>query len=489
MTRILLASILALLFIHACTLEENFRTDAGTELSFSQDTVRFDTVFTEVGSATRSFKIFNPYDQPISLKSIRVATNPGGRFRINVDGLSGEELNDVFMPPNDSIYVFVEVKVDPDQDVSASPFILEGEVIIVATDLPQRVVLEAYGQNANYLPIDRTRAGFGLLTCDFDEIVFDDPKPYVLYGSLVVDECTLTLPPGAKLYVHGGLVRNDVLFPESPIFNDGIIIFQNTGKLNIQGTAANPVLIATDRLEERFQEQGGQFSGIRLGEGTGPHVISHARIRNGIVGIFVDSLSTLTISNTEISYTSSTGLVGYQANVSAKNLSIHSNGGGALQAIKGGRYRLDYCTLVNYGGQNPAVALTNGFQVTRDAFVRSNLDAVLRNTIVFGSLGDEFALVDFSEPNLLNYRLENCILKSDRVPMNRPEFADRCINCLIPASSDALFLNASRDTFLLDSMSVAIGFAQPIQTITVDLLDNQRDATTPDCGAYEFVPN
>jgi len=480
-----LGFIAALALLHACTLEEEFITDSGLELRFSQDTVRFDTVFTEVGSATQSFKIYNPFADPVNISSVRVGSNPGGRFRINVDGRSGDMIEEIFLAPNDSVYVFVEVTVDPDEDVSVSPFVFEGNVIIEATDLEQVVMLEAFGQNANYLPRDRGRSDFGLLTCGFGEIVFDDPKPYVLYGSLVVDECTLTLPPGCRLYVHGGLVMNSELFPENPIFNDGLIIFQGSGRLNIAGTVEQPVLIATDRLEERFLKDGGQYSGIRLGSGTGPHSISHARIRNGIVGVFADSTARIDIDHTEISYTSSTGVVGYQADVTMSNTLVHSNGGGAVLALKGGNYSLDYCTLVNYGSQSPAVLLSNGIELRPGLALVGDLQASLRNTIVYGSLMDELALSDFNQPERFAYSLENCVLKTERVRERRAEFDDRCNPCLFPERTEPLFVSAVQDSFGLDSLSVAEGFAQPLDDIGDDLLGVIRDGERPDCGALE----
>ncbi len=485
MTRILtvlLAIGVLVASLPSCTLEEDFFTDANAEVVLGLDTLRFDTVFTEVGSATKSFKVFNPYSQPLNLKKVSVENNAGGRFRINVDGRSGDEINEVFIAPNDSIFVFVEVTVDPDDDVTVSPFVFEGRVVVEATEQRQVVVLEAFGQNANYLPRNRGRANFSFLTCDLGEVIFDDPKPYVLYGSLVVDSCTLTLPPGTELYVHGGLVNN----PDFGVFNDGLIIIQGIGRLNVLGTLEDPVLIATDRLEEEFLDVGGQYSGIRLGARTGPHKISHARIRNGIVGVFVDSLATLNIDHTEIAYTSSAGIVGYAANVNANNIAVHSNGGGALQAILGGRYRLDYSTLVNYGSRNPSVILTNGFQVNNQIFYVNQMDAVIRNSIIFGSLNDELAIGDFDEPILLDYQLSNCILKSTDVPVDRPEFDGRCASCFFPPRDSALFVNTAVDSFQLDTLSVAEGRAIPLIGISDDLIGAERDASTPDIGAYEY---
>lgn len=467
----------------SCTLEEDFLTDPNTEVRLGLDTLRFDTVFTEVGSTTQSFKIFNPHNQPLNLNRVSVESNAGGRFRINVDGRSGDEINGVFIAPGDSIFVFVEVTVNPDDDISVSPFVFEGRVVVEATEVRQEVVLEAFGQNANYIPADRGRANFGFLSCDLGEVVFDDPKPYVLYGSLVIDSCTLTLPPGTQLYVHGGLVEN----PDFGVFNDGLIIVQGLGRLNVMGTEAEPVLIASDRTEEEFFDVGGQYSGIRLGARTGPNNISHAQIRNGIVGVFVDSLATLNIDHTEIAFTSSAGIVGFAANVNASNISVHSNGGGALQAILGGRYRIDYSTLVNYGSRNPAVIITNGFQVDNQTFFVNQLDAIFRNSIIFGSLNDEFAVTDFDSPDLLDYQLTNCILKSTDVPVDRPEFDGNCATCFFPPRDSALFLNVQADSFQLDTLSFAQGRALPIMGITDDLIGNDRDAVAPDVGAYERV--
>ena len=467
----------------SCTLEEDFLTDANAEVRLGLDTLRFDTVFTEVGSTTQFFKVFNPHNQPLNLKRVSVENNAGGRFRINVDGRSGDEITEVFIAPGDSIFVFVEVTVDPDDDISVSPFVFEGRVVVEATEQRQIVVLEAFGQNANYIPADRTRANFGFLSCDFGEVVFDDPKPYVLYGSLVIDSCTLTLPPGTQLYVHGGLVNN----PDFGVFNDGLIIVQGAGRLNIMGTEEQPVLIASDRVEEEFIDVGGQYSGIRLGAGTGPHTITHARIRNGIVGVFVDSLATLNIDHTEIAYTTGAGIVGFAANVNASNISVHSNGGGALQAILGGRYRVDYSTFVNFGSRNPAVIITNGFQIDNSTFLVNQMDAIFRNSIIFGSLNDEFAVGDFDEPNLLNYQLTNSILKSTNVPNDRPEFQDNCTSCFFPPRDSALFLNVQADSFQLDTLSFAQGRALPIMGIDDDLIGTARDAVAPDVGAYERV--
>ncbi len=472
-----------------CTLEEDFLTDAGAQVRISADTLTFDTVFTEVGSATRFFKIFNPYDRPLQLASVRVEDGDGGRFRINVDGVSGRELKDVFIAPNDSLYVFAEVTVDPNEPLASSPFILEGRVVVRATTDDQSILLVAYGQNANYLPRSRRRGQFGLLTCDLGEATFDDPKPYVLYGSLVVDSCTMVLPAGARLYVHGGLVQ-DTLTPGRPIFNDGRILFFGSGRLRVEGTAERPVLIASDRLEEGFRQRPGQYSGLYFLSGTGPHVIRHADVRNGDFGIYVDSAAQLTVANTKVRYTAREGILGRQAVVTAQNVLIHDTGGAAFRAQQGGTYQFDYCTLVNYGGRNASLSLANGAEYERSDGTRYTLLAPLaarvRNSIVYGSAKNALGLVNFDEATPFSYDFRNVVLRLDEAPRNFPTFRNDCVDCLYPLASEKLFLNARQDSFQLDTLSVAEMKALPLPGVTTDLPGRSRDATAPDIGAYEY---
>ena len=478
--------LLAAALLARCTLEEDFLTDPGTRVILTTDTLAFDTVFTAVGSATRSFKIVNPHDRPLSLASVRVDNDAGGRFRINVDGIAGTELTEVFVAAEDSIYVFAEVTVDPDAPPSVSPFVLEGRVVVTATTEEQSVLLQAFGQNANYLPADRRRGGLALLTCELGEVPFDDPRPYVLYGSLAVDSCTLVLPPGARLYVHGGLVANPDPDPDGPpSFNDGQIVFLERGRLRIDGTPEAPVLIASDRLEERFVTRAGQYSGIFFLRGSGPHVIRHADIRNAFFGAFVDSSTELTLEHTRLRYHALEGIRAVQARVAARNVLIHSTGGPAFAGLQGGDYALDYCTLVNYGGREPAGLFANGFEYNPDDIRVGPLDVRVRNSILYGSSPDAIALVDFERDAPFDYDFARVLTRVTELSEAWPTFRDDCASCLYPERDEPLFVNVELDSFQLDTLSVAEMRAAPLPEVTTDIDGAARDDAAPDLGAYE----
>ena len=55
-------------------------------LSFSVDTIVFDTVFTTVGSTTKQFKIYNPSVKSVKIEEIELMGGSQSPFRINVDG-------------------------------------------------------------------------------------------------------------------------------------------------------------------------------------------------------------------------------------------------------------------------------------------------------------------------------------------------------------------------------------------------------------------
>ena len=57
--------------------------------------------------------IYNKNSEPLSIESIMLASGEATGFRMNVDGRKGSSFNNVGILANDSMYVFVEVTVDP----------------------------------------------------------------------------------------------------------------------------------------------------------------------------------------------------------------------------------------------------------------------------------------------------------------------------------------------------------------------------------------
>src|SRR5512133_623829 len=83
------------------------------ELSFSSDTVTFDTVFTTLGSATLSFKIYNRGSSTLRIRSISLGGAEHSFFHLNIDGEPSFSVQNVDVPPDDSLFIFIAVTIDP----------------------------------------------------------------------------------------------------------------------------------------------------------------------------------------------------------------------------------------------------------------------------------------------------------------------------------------------------------------------------------------
>jgi hypothetical protein len=467
----------------SCDREEPY-AGADIRLRTSLDTIRFDTVFTSIGSATRSIKIYNDEDRAISVSSISL-TDGGQFFRMNVDGVATAEAKNVIIQPLDSIYVFTEVTVDPDLPLSVSPFIIEEDLIINTGEKQLKVHLEAWGQNANYFPSKSSKGKINLVSCNLQEVLWDDPKPYVIYGVLAIDSCTLVLPEGTHIYVHGGIAKNG-----TSLYNDGLLIFLKDGKIRAEGSVDSPVIVEGDRLESDFNEVAGQWAGIRIfAESTG-NEIKHTIIKNSIVGVRVDSLASLLMEESMIFNTTSSGLIGYNASIDVSNSLFYNNGGNGIQCVYGGQYNINYCTISNYDNQSQGLIMTNyrcsDAQCLEDIFI-SPLTATVINCIVDGNGDEEFIIDDISDgmdAGIFNVSLAHNTIKSEIG--NENEVLSTCQNCQYISFNDKLFLDRDKNNYQLDTNSIAEMKALPLMNITIDILGNQRDAQSPDAGCYEF---
>ncbi len=495
MKYLLLATTLLLFLLTACRKEDKFTSSSGDKLEFSVDTLRFDTVFTELGSDTRFIRVYNRHSESIRISKIQLVGNQQSKFNLNVDGVPGDQHEDVVIYPNDSIYVFVEVKINPDEPLSSSPFFVYDSIRFETNGNVQHVTLEAFGQNANYIPNRWSRDSITLYSCAGGEVIWDDPKPYVLYGVVAFDNCTLTLPAGARIHVHGGLSRTiDPTNNETIIYNSGRLFFLQNGRLNVQGTVEDPVIIEGDRLEGDFQDADGQWTGIIFGAGSSGHVIENAIIKNSLFGIYVDSSAELSMKNVQVFNTSGVGLFAFHSSVQAENCLFYNNGTNAVQLAYGGNYDFTYCTFANYGTDAAALSMGNGIcddEVCTNVYLNP-LVVNFANCIIYGSKRDEITISDFSNDNpfYLQYALDHCIVRVDQLldpVMGYPDFFDHCNECLTPSSQDALFVSVNEDDYHLDTLSVAEQKALPILGIGFDLIGTERDPAMPDIGCFEYI--
>ena len=115
----------------ACDYDLRFSPAQAEDIGFSNDTVYLDTVFTTIGSSTYNMRIYNRSDQNIEIGSIRLGQGSDSQFRLNVDGMHGQDFNDIEILAKDSIYVFIETTVDiEDYAASATDFLYNDQLLV-----------------------------------------------------------------------------------------------------------------------------------------------------------------------------------------------------------------------------------------------------------------------------------------------------------------------------------------------------------------------
>ncbi len=473
---------------YSCQKDNTYSGDAPA-VSVSVDTLTFDTVFTSIGSATRFFLIYNDESEDITV-DISLTQGNQSMFRLNVDGIPGHEVNDVLIKAHDSIYVFADVTVDPDQPLSVSPFVIEESLNITSGKTTKDVLMVAWGQNANYIPGTKRKGIFSLLSCDLGTVTWDDPKPYVVYGVLIIDSCELVLPQGTDIYIHGGIVKAD-----SFIYNDGLIVVGRDGRLVSQGTTDEPVTFQGDRLERDYEDVAGQWSGIRFLSGSTQNIMTHTMIKNPQVGVRVDSAARLELSKVSIANASSAGIIGIHSQIKGSNVLVYHTASQSLLLTYGGDYSFYHSTFANYGNQSAAVHFDN-FRCTDPPLCQGNiflnpLKVRFKNCIFTGNDRDEVNPYDWTEgedPSMFDYEMTNCAVTVDEIldPDLYPEFFNHCTDCLRLSFDDLLFLDGEHDDYRLDTMSVVIDKGIIIPEVNDDINGTPRDLM-PDIGCFEFI--
>lgn len=469
--------------------KEIFTEDPGKTLRIEDDTLSFDTVFTTVGSATRYLKIYNDHDQSIEIKKVYVASGNQSDFKINVDGLHGNLVEHIEIGAHDSIYLFCEVTVNPDDPVAISPFVKSDSIILEYNGVKQQIVLLAFGQNANYFPSKLNKGQVTTVDLQGSTLIWNDPKPYIIYGIVYFENGTLIIPEASKIYVWGGLTKARDNDGNTFFYNDGRIIIGSNATLKVTGTLNNPVVFQGVRLESQFQNTPGQWSGIYFDKMSQGNEINYAVIKNNLIGIIADSMSVCKISETKIYNNTLYGIYASTATLELDNCLLFNQGSSGLVVSTGGNYEFNYCTIVNSGNTDPAVSLSNSRCIDFpfcEVIYESPLNALIRNCIITGTDEDELSM--FAKPSsAFEPYFQNCLLHIKELYKDFPDFKTKyTMDCIYHSGVFDLFEDINNDNYHPDTLSVLEAKAIPVAKIPLDLDGTLRDMVTPDIGCYEY---
>ncbi len=463
-----------LLVVSACRTERNYIHDSHARLEFNLDTVYFDTVFTETGTVTKSFRIKNPHKQFIEISELSLAGGEQSVFRINVDGRPGTKFEGLEIAPGDSMFVFVEATLD----LNNSPDIMriQDSVVFLTNGNVQDIDLVAWGQDVHLLFREHISSATHTWTAD---------KPYLIIDYLYVDSLsTLKMEPGVHVHLH----RDALIYVE--------------GSLQVDGSLEEPVVFEGDRLEAFYENAPGQWGFIYLAGQSRNNRVTHSRVLNGTMGFLISAspesglMPDLDLSNTLINQMSSHGIYALNARIDARNLVVGDCGGSSLGLVYGGNYRFRHCTFANYWNsfysnrQSPAVALT-------DYFVSNNADgdpilhhggqferAEFLNSVICGNARMEL-VIDSHTGQQLEYRFDHCLtyINTDSMDYEDDPLFSHILNNQNPRFDSLPWFGPDTLSPLIDA-----GLGAYAVGVAFDLEGKNRLADeAPDLGAVEWV--
>lgn len=481
--------LVSILLLSQCRKDEDFTTDPGAKLSFSMDTIIYDTIFTTVGSVTKRFTVYNRNNRPVRIDRIELVGGQASPFRINVDGDAGTSFQGVEILAEDSMFVFVEATLDANN--TANPLIIDDQIAFLTNGNVQEVRLIAWGQDAYFHRPEPGRFIFGIPfgvvagtggACE--NITWPNDKPHVVFGYAVVDSCSvLNIQEGTTVHFHN---------------NSGMLVWRYA-QLNVNGTLNDRVRFMGDRLEPLYDDLPGQWDRIWiLDNPNNPSQFNHVEIKNSLVGIQAETApfylgvptntNPLVLNNTNIQNCSVAGLLTRNYSVQSDNLLVANAGQSCVVLQGGGEYTFNHTSIGNYWSfeirQTPAFYITNLYQnAIGDIEVRDIQNSNFRDGIIWGNNTEEIEY-DLDTDGATNFLFSNYIIRTNANLNGEPQFT----NINSGNNADPEWVDPDEGNYRLEPTSPAVDAGTQPYLGGLDLDGNFFCGAVFDLGCYEYCP-
>ena len=365
----------------ACTDSDSFTTSTGNRLTFSEDTICFDTLFSTVPSATQTFWVHNESSDGIRILTARLERSNQSGYRVNVDGTYLDPVGSDFeVRKGDSILVFVEITTRENR--SEEPQLVEDNLIFtLESGVEQRVNLRTYSWDAQMVG--------DLVVCQ--DTIIESRVPIIVNGQgiRVEEGATLTLR-NTEFYFHDG----------AGIEAHGNVMAENC-------------LFRGDRLDRMFSylpydRISGQWRGISLSSANSYNQFVDCEIRNAVDAVVCDS-TTLFLYNTVVHNSSGVGLSARHSTVVIDYCQFSNTFGDCL-GLFGCEATIQHSTLAQFY----PFSANRGYALH---FVNTELPMTLvcTNTLVTG-YADDVVQGEVSDTAVVfDYRFADCLLRTPEV--------------------------------------------------------------------------
>lgn len=435
------------LSIISCGDDDGIDFNSDVQLSFSVDTVAFDTLFTGFSSTTKQLKIYNRSEKNIQISKISLA-DENSAFRLNINGVAGNEITDLYLASNDSLFIFAQVDLQ-DQNTDEAR-LLEDRILFQVNNKQQELVIDAWAQDVHLINEDIQ-----------NNQTWTGNRPYVVKNSISVNSgATLSIEEGTHIHF---------------LKTTGLTI---NGNIAAEGSFENPILFSSTRLENIYDNVPGQWDGIYIQPESSNNIFSHFILKNGSVGISKlgneNVESQLKLEYGVIQNFVNNGISISNSDVLAHDLLINNCGEHCLLIEGGNQVEISHSTFFNSWFFSPRTDPTIRINLELDA------NFLMVNSIIYGSQTDELAL-DVSS----NFSIENCLIRMSSAKQS--DFSDLFADCIF--NLDPQFMDIELNDFTIDDASPCLNAGNKIygNLYPLDLMGNSRILdSAPDIGVYEF---
>ena len=452
----------AILLIMVGCREYTISDDPSLRLTFSTDTLRFDTIFTNQGSATLQLMVYNRNASAIAID--RIWLDSTHIFEVNIDGEQDlSRIKQMTINGGDSAFVFVRTRMNK-TGVNSAVLTEDQLHFHLKSGATQAVCLEAYGQDVTRIRTKKVLNGYH----------FTSTLPYLIFDTLRIDG-DVTIDAGSTLYMHSGAC---------------ICI---TGDVTAVGSLYQPIIIRGDRLDRLFDSvpyayAGGSWNGIYLqADKPQQYDLAYVDILSGNIGLYcwsscTGSLPNLRMDGCRIHNHTLYGLVLIHVDALVTNTEI-SNCASYCVYCEGGKQDFIHTTIASYyGNTNIRLQPNDNYKPEAAAVYIDNLSKTAPQTIT-----------SFYNSIITGYQKEQLVLAT---PIE-PYYPGKFVGNYIGQDTTKVFVNNYYKykeyvyyDFRLDSLSPARGIGDSIVALPypLDREGFSRAGIKPDAGCYQYRP-
>lgn len=437
-------SLFVVFIIFSCTKNDE-ALDNLSDLYFSVDTLKYDTIFSRIPSTTKKIKIYNKSRHSMFFDEI-ILDNPNSYYRLNVNGDNSGVYTDISVPANDSLYIFVNV--DARYMHEDKPIEIVDEIIFKRGEYNKTMVLQTYIQDVIFLNNE-------VLTSQ----TLNSKLPYLVQKHINV-------PQGNILTITDS---TNIFFQKNTSLNI-------SGALIIEGKYGKPVVFRNSRLEKIYNNIPAQWDGINIENSDMVSSINYLICENAVNAIKIKNCKQeIKIENTILKNFSENAITVDNSNLILNNTLIANCANSCLYIYNNSVVKVLHCTLVNYWSYFSY--LSNSINIT----LASKVEVI--NSIIYGH--------SYKQVNVSNtkqdIRINNCLIKlpdnnileykdvlGDNIYNQKPEFIDvKDYNFFLKDNSPAINTASLEHSLLLkhdlnDVLRVGVGIL-------------------PDMGSYQYT--